>query len=177
MEDVIKIMDGETLLQISYDDMVKYHGRFNIGGVAIAYKAIWLGFAKLSPDRVPARNETGFFSGMSGSGVLDGAEMVLRARTRGTLAVDPVLGADAAIAGGCRGRFYFEVLVGMDKISLALKSGFITDEFTALAKGFNEGKLSSEQLKRLQIVKENLAAAIMRTPAEKVFDIVECNRS
>lgn len=173
MEEYIRIMDGDALLRISYEDMVKYHGRFNIGGVAIAYKSIWLAFARLAPDRIPCREETGYFSGMSGSGVLDGAEMVLRARTRGTLSVDPALGAEAAVAGGCRGRFYFEVTVGAKRIALALKAGFITDEFTALAKGFNEGKLAAAELKRLQVVKEDLAATIMSMPAEKVFDVVE----
>jgi hypothetical protein len=168
----IEIMDGETLLRISYEDMIKYHGRFNIGGVAIAYKAIELGFSRLSPDRIPERKHTGFFSGMSGSGVLDGAEMVLRARTRGTLVVDPVLGADSAAAGGCRGRFYFEVRLGEQKIGLALKTGFVTAEFAELAKGFNEGTLTLPRLERLQTLKEELAAAVMAKPSDQVFDVV-----
>ena len=50
MADNIAIVDGNALLQITYEDMIKYHGRFNIGGVAIAYQAIKLGFSKLSPD-------------------------------------------------------------------------------------------------------------------------------
>jgi hypothetical protein len=172
MADYIEIMDGKTLLRISYEDMIKFHGRFNIGGVAIAYKAIELGFARLSPGKIPRREDTGFFSGMSGSGVLDGAEMVLRARTRGTLVVDPALGAVNATAGGCRGRFYFEVRLGTQVIALALKEGFVTPEFTMLAKGFNEGTLTPDQLSRLQQVKEELAAAIMAKPAEQVFDEV-----
>ena len=172
MNDFIEIMDGENLLRITYEDMIKYHGRFNIGGVAIAYKAIELGFAHLSPERVPERAETGFFSGMSGSGVLDGAEMVMRARTRGTLVVDPVLGAEGATAGGCRGRFYFEVSVGGQAIGLVLKEGFLTREFIELAKGFNDGVLTPEQLKSLQQEKEALAAKIMALPAGQVFDKV-----
>ena len=177
MEDYIEIMDGNALLKISYEDMVKYHGRFNIGGVAIAYKAIKLGFARLSSGKVPRREDTGFFSGMSGSGVLDGAEMVLRARTRGTLAVDPALGAVNATAGGCRGRFYFEVRLGTRTIALALKEGFVTPEFSMLAKGFNEGTLTPVQLNRLQEVKEELAAAILSKPAAQVFDEVSPNRA
>ena len=172
MAEYIEVMDGDTLLKISYEDMVKYHGRFNIGGVAIAYKAIELGFARLSPEKIPQREDTGFFSGMSGSGVLDGAEMLLRARTRGTLSTDPVLGAEAATAGGCSGRVYFEVRVGTQVIALALKKNFVTAEFAELAKGFNEKRLTSEQLKRLQAVKEELASAIMERPAEQVFDVV-----
>ena len=173
MAEFIEIMDGGTLLGISYEDMIKYHGRFNIGGVAIAYRAIERGFAILSPGRVPDRTETGFFSGMSGSGVLDGAEMVMRARTRGTLVVDPELGAAGAAAGGCRGRFYFEVRVGRQAVGLVLKEGFVTAEFAGLAKGFNDGSLNPEQLKRLQEVKEELAARIMDAPAGQVFDVVE----
>ena len=140
--------------------------------MAIAYQAIKYGFSRLTPDRIPERKETGFFSGMSGSGVLDGAEMVLRARTRGTLVVDQALGADAAASGGCHGRFYFEVRVGNNKIGLVLKEKFIVDEFIDLAKGFNEGSLISSQLERLQTLKEDLASSIMATPTDQVFDIV-----
>ena len=172
MADYIAIMDGNALLQITYEDMIKYHGRFNIGGVAIAYQAIKLGFSKLSPDEIPDREDTGFFSGMSGSGVLDGAEMVMRARTRGTLVVDPALGADAAAAGGCRGRFYFEVRLKDKKIGLVLKESFVKAEFADLAKGFNEGRLTPKERERLQELKEELAAAVMATPAEQVFDVV-----
>ena len=103
--------------------------------------------------------------------------MVLRARTRGTLAVDPALGAVNATAGGCRGRFYFEVRLGTRTIALALKEGLVTPEFSMLAKGFNEGTLTPVQLNRLQEVKEELAAAILSKPAEQVFDEVSPNRA
>lgn len=175
MYEYIAIMDGDSLLKISYEDMVKYHGRFNIAGVAIAYKAIKLGFDRLTPGKVPRREDTGFFSGMSGSGVLDGAEMVLRAKTRGTLVVDPALGSENSATAGCRGRFYFEVRNAGQSIGLALKDGFVTDEFSGLAKGFNEGSLSPDQLLRLQALKEELAAAIMERTPEQIFDVVSSN--
>ena len=49
MEKYIRVKDRDTVLEISYEDMIKYHGRFNIGGVALAFKALELGLSKLVP--------------------------------------------------------------------------------------------------------------------------------
>jgi len=48
----------------------------------------------------------------------------------------------------------------------------LTREFIDLAKGFNDGVLTPEQLKSLHQEKEALAAKIMALPAEQVFDKV-----
>ena len=80
----LRIKDGDDILTISYDDVVKYHGYSMIGGVALAYKIMLWGFPKLT-DEIPERGHFSFLSGigLGGQGVIDATEMVMRVRSKG----------------------------------------------------------------------------------------------
>jgi hypothetical protein len=175
MGSILKISDKETVLEISYEDMIKYHGRFNIAGVALAFKIMELAFSKIAGTEIPAREKISFFSGIGsvGRGVIDGVEMVTRARTRGKLI------ADAGAARGKPasdtpegGKYYFEVGYGSKKIGLSLKEGMIPEEFMILSRKAYTGELNEGEAKRLQVVKEQIAAAVMSNEAVDLFDCI-----
>jgi hypothetical protein len=175
MGNKLKISDRETILEITYEDMIKYHGRYNIAGVALAFKVMELAFPRLAEGNIPAREEISFFSGIgsAGMGVIDGVEMVTRARTRGRLIAD-----DAAAKGKPApdapegGKYYFEVSYKSKKIGLALKEGLIPDEFMILSRKAFKSSISKEEARRLQAVKEQIAAAVMSNEAADIFDCV-----
>ena len=48
-EPQIQVRDQQDILSFSFDALVKYHGRFNIGGAAMAFRVLAEGFARLSP--------------------------------------------------------------------------------------------------------------------------------
>jgi hypothetical protein len=173
MKNVLRIMDRDTLLEISYEDLIKYHGRWHIGGVAIAYKLMELGFALLSPGVIPRRGSFSFASalGEAATGVLDGVEMVTRARSRGNMTADPALGQKAdAPSSANGGKFYFELGYQDRKLGLALAPGLVPDEFIALSKAALSGSLDAGGKHRLQEVKEQLAAALMSREADSLFN-------
>lgn len=169
----LRIMDRDTLLEISYEDLIKYHGRFHIGGVALAYKLMELGFELLSPGTVPRRGSFNFASalGEAATGVLDGVEMVTRARSRGNMTADLTLGqkAEAPVSAN-GGKFYFELGYGDRKLGMALAPGLVPDEFIVLSKAAMSGSLDTQGKKRLQEVKEELAAALMSQEASRLFN-------
>jgi hypothetical protein len=175
MGNILKICDRDMVLEISYEDMIKYHGRFNIAGVALAFKVLELAFLKLAGKEIPAREKISFFSGIGnvGMGVIVGVEMVTRARTRGKLI------ADAGAARGKPapdtpegGKYYFEVGCGNKKIGLSLKEGMIPEEFMILSRKAYAGELNEGEAKRLQVVKEQIAAAVMSKEAVDLFDCI-----
>jgi len=172
----IKIKDRNTILEISYDDMIKYAGRFHIGGVAIAFKVLELGLSKLLPDgEIPSRKKIGFVSGLgeSATGVLDAVEMATRARSHGNMAADIALGHDIeAPQNPDGGKFYFELSYDGVKLGLALKMGLIPDEFTSLLGIAMNRPLSEEEAKRLQEVKEEIAASVISMPSEDLFTCI-----
>ena len=175
MEEFIKVKDHGTVLEISYEDMIKYHGRFNIGGVALAFKSLQMGLARLVPAGViPERNQISFASalGESATGVIDGVEMATRASSRGTLNADIAFGRDIdAPTNPDGGKFYFEVGYEGKKVGLALKEGLIPEEFTGLLMIALSRHLNAGELQRLQEVKEEIAAKVMAAEAENLFNL------
>ncbi|HWP96879.1 MAG TPA: hypothetical protein VN426_08500 [Syntrophomonadaceae bacterium] len=177
MENILVIKDRDTILQISYEDMIKYHGRFHIGGVALAFKALQLGFARLlPPGQVPSRSKIAFASGMgpTATGVLDGVEMVTRAGSKGRMTSDTVLGKNVtAPETPNAGKFYFELTYDGVKLGLALKEGLVPEEFISLSRQAMARTLDNDGARRLQEVKEELAATLMSNKAEDLFNCIE----
>ncbi len=173
MDNFLSIMDRDTLLNISYEDMIKYHGRLHIGGVAIAFKVLQLGFSILSPGVIPSRGKFDFASGLgeSATGILDGVEMVTRARSLGKMRADTSLEhripAPEAPNGG---NFYFELGYDGKILALSLKDGLVPEVFIELSRRAMARQLDSQGHTRLQEVKEELAAALMSGSAENLFN-------
>lgn len=180
MSDILTIMDRDTVLQIYYEDMIKYHGRFHIGGVAVAFKVLELGFARfLPPGKIPVRGKFAFASGLgeAATGVLDGVEMVTRARSRGQMTASTSLGQGVkAPETPNGGKFYFELSYEGRTLGMALKDGLVPPEFFSLSKQAMEGGLDSDGKRRLQEAKEELAASLMSHPAQDLFNCIEIQR-
>ncbi|MEN6348888.1 MAG: hypothetical protein ABFD08_05735 [Syntrophomonas sp.] len=176
MQNSIKIKDRGTVLEISYEDMIKYHGRFHIGGVAMAFKAMELGFKNLLPDgQIPDRKKVAFSSGLgeAATGVPDAVEMTTRARSRGKLVINPDLGKDIEAAVAPNGsKFYFELEYDGKRIGLALKEGLVPEEFITLSRKAINKALDQEGSERLQEVKEEMAASLMSHKAEDLFNCI-----
>ncbi|MEN6391904.1 MAG: FmdE family protein [Syntrophomonas sp.] len=173
--DFLKVNDRDIVLIISYEDMIKYHGRFNIGGVAIAFKVLELAFSKLSPGAVPTREKINFVSGMgmAGPGLIDGVEMVTRAWTRGRMIVDDQLNTRLpALDLPDGGKYYYEMEYEGKRIAMALKDGLIPEEFMVLTRKVKAATINPEEACRLQVLKEDIAAALMSREPEELFNWV-----
>jgi hypothetical protein len=179
MPEVLRVIDQGVVLEIGFDDLLKYHGRFYIGGVALAFKVLELGFRELVPNSTPDRELIGFTTGLGlhGPGVIDAVEMATRAKTRGTLNVDTQLvqGKPGIIAPDGVGKYYFEVHYGEAKIGLAVKQGVIPEEFMELSRKIHAETITDAEKIRLQEVKESMAAEIIVSPPEKLFDTYRAN--
>ena len=132
MAQVLRIKDRGTILEIGFEDLLKYHGRFYIGGVALAFKLLELAFRELTPNAIPDRERIGFTSGLGvhGPGVIDAVEMVTRAKTRGQLIsdTDAVQEKPGIVAPEGTGKYYFEIRYGDQNIGLAVKPGIIPED-------------------------------------------------
>lgn len=171
MSDVIRIRDHGTVLTIGYEDCVKYHGRTNIGGVALGFRLLQRAFAGLGlvlPDREPVT----FFTAFPGIGVRDAIEMVTRAHTRGAYRVDTDFPAPQAPEAAA-GRFFFEFGYGERAIRLAPRPGVVPDEFVTLGRRCRVGAGSEADDRRWAEMKEELAAAAMAAKAEDLFVVLE----
>ena len=162
------VLDQGESIAISFDDLVKYHGRSSIAGVAHAFKAMERALPLLSPGEPPDRYDITVQSGFPGGGARDAFEMVTRAVTgdRYQVSSKPV-GVDAPEAPG--GHFYFRLGYRGRTVDLVARAGLVPEEFLQLA--CQEGPTPAEAV-RAQQLKEEMAERLLRLPADEVYDAI-----
>lgn len=162
----LEVLDQGESISISFDDLLKYHGRSSIAGVAHAFKAMERAFPLLSPGGPPERSAITVESGFPGGGARDAFEMVTRAVTgdRYRLAPEPA-GAEAPEAPG--GHFYFRLGYGDAAVDLVLRPGLVPEEFLEVA---CRDDPTPAQAAHAQQLKEEMAARLLSLPAEEVYD-------
>ena len=160
------VLDQGGSISISFDDLVKYHGRSSIAGVAHAFKAMERAFPLLSPGEPPERYDVTVESGFPGGGARDAFEMVTRAvtgdRYRPATEAAP---AEAPEAPG--GRFFFRLGYRGAAVDLVLRPGLVPEEFLRLA--CREAPTPAEAV-RAQELKEEMAERLLSLPADEVYD-------
>ncbi|MBE6024050.1 MAG: hypothetical protein E7231_12710 [Cellulosilyticum sp.] len=180
MAEVVRVKDHDDLIEITYDDILKYHGRQMIGGAALAFKIMLMTFPKLS-NEVPQRGHFSFYSGIgqNGRGIIDATEMVMHVKTNNQLRTDLEYSDDklgqVAPNGG---RYYFEIGYKEQLIKLYLKEGIIPEEFMTYSKLAYKCKMegvamTEEDQARLLELRQELARSIMASKPEDLFVIME----
>jgi len=173
------VRDNDDIIEITYDDILKYHGRQMIGGAALAFKIMLMTFPKLT-DEIPQRGHFSFYSGIgqNGRGIIDATEMVMRVRHNDKLRLDLEYSEDklGQVAPG-GGRYYFEIGYKENLIKLYLKEGIIPEEFIAYSKLSHKCKaenveMKAEDLQRLLELRQELADSIMASRPEDLFVIM-----
>ncbi|MCL4463704.1 MAG: hypothetical protein M1551_07760 [Firmicutes bacterium] len=101
MSEAIYVKDQETVIAISYPEMLKYHGRAYLAGVAMAFKLLELALSILAGEEIIPRDKISILLAVNGPGIIDGIEMVTRANTHGRLTVDQMISFEQGSAG-CR---------------------------------------------------------------------------
>ena len=160
------VLDQGEPISISFDDLLKYHGRSSIAGVAHAFKAMERAFPLLSPGEPPERYDITVESGFPGGGARDAFEMVTRAVTgeRYRLGSEPA-GAEAPEAPG--GHFFFRLGYRGTVVELVARAGIVPEEFVQVA--CREGPTPAEAARARQL-KEEMAERLLSLQADEVYD-------
>ena len=174
------VKDNDDIVEITYDDILKYHGRQMIGGAALAFKIMLMTFPKLT-DEIPQRGYFSFYSGIgqNGRGIIDATEMVMRVRHYDKLRLDTEYSEDklGQVAPG-GGRYYFEIGYEDKLIKLYLKEGIIPTEFINYSKLSHKCKAENiemrlEDQQKLLSLRQELANSIMASKPEDMFVIID----
>lgn len=158
MQDRLMVLDEGRELRFSYDEMVRYNGGRSPAGVAFAYKALERALPLLAHGALIERRRIAITTGFGGPGVRDAFELVTRAVTENRYEID----------ASDRLSFLFAFEYAGTVVHLALRDGFITDEFRELLSARNR---PAEQERRFAEVKAEVAAHVMATPPDEVYDI------
>ncbi len=162
----LAVLDQGESIAFSFDDLLKYHGRSSIAGVAHAFKAMERAFPLLSPGEPPERYEITVESGFPGGGARDAFEMVTRAVTgdRYRLTSAPA-GTEAPEAPG--GHFFFRLGYRGTVVDLTARAGLVPEDFLEVA--CREAPTPAEAARARQL-KEEMAERLLSLPAQDVYD-------
>ena len=160
----LSVVDHGARLTFSFADLMRYHGPGSPGGVAHAYKVLEQALPLLAPDGVPERREVVVRTAFGGPGARDAFELVLRAVTGERYTVDPALARPER--GRAAERFVFVLAYRDRTVTLAVRDGFVTDEFVDLAR---TDRRTPEQEVRLTALKAEMAERVLAAPADAVY--------
>lgn len=158
--DNILVLDTGTLLEIGFEDCIKYHGRSSIGGLALGFRLLQLAFADLATGTHPDRKMIAVTTSFGGPGFRDAIEMVTRAVTRGVYIVDAARATETAPESPA-GQLWFEVRIGDGAACYEVAKGAVGEEFVRLGKKSRAGTLTTEEAPLWTEQKEGLAKALM----------------
>ncbi len=128
----LEVLDEGVLLVCNFEEMLRYSGPGSPAGVAMAFKAMELAFALLSPDGPPERRRMVVETAFRGPGARDGFEHVTRALTEGRYLVDA--GLERPERGVTLEQFVFRIRYGDAAVTLLVREGQVSDEFVTVAR-------------------------------------------
>ena len=83
---LLEVVDHGELITFSFEDLLRYHGRSAIGGVAHGFKVMERALPLLAAGQPPERYDISVETAFEGGGARDAIEMVTRAVTGGRFA-------------------------------------------------------------------------------------------
>ena len=162
----IVVLDNGRQVSFSFDEMLTYHAGGSPGGVAHAFKVLERSLPLLDSDRPLERRGIVIETAFGGPGARDAFELVTRAVSDERLIIDPALARPDH--GRARERFVFRLRYGERSVTVALRPGFVTEEFIDLTRqatrtAFEEGRLTT--------MKAEMAERVMAAPAADVYAV------
>lgn len=168
LDPTLWVLDHGNPIGFSFADLVKYHGRASIGGVALGFKAMQQALPLLGDGNPVERYDIDIETEFGGPGTRDAFELVTRAVTGDRYTVNLDMGAEGA-PDAPQGRFFFRFGCHQVTVDLTLRAGLVSEEFNQLVR---KGPDTPDEETLLIRLKEDLATRLMALPAEQVYDAV-----
>lgn len=168
MTERLTFFHNKGLLDLTWDDLVKYHDKDHWGGVSLAFKIIQYACRELNEGKPMDRNLISIRTGLNPPGLMDAFEFLARVVTRQRIIVDPGLGEGPKSPFGA---FVFEVRYGGKWICFRLKSGVLPDDFASLGKKCEAGFGTEEENERWTGLKHGLGDRIMECDPADILEV------
>ena len=153
-------------VSFSFQEMLNFHGGGSPGGVAHAFKVLERGLPLLDTASPIERRSIIIETAFDGPGARDAFELVTQAVSEDRFILDARLARPEH--GRARERFVFRLRSGAHVVTVALRPGFVTDDFIDLTR--RENRTASEE-RRLTAMKSEMAARVMAASASDVYEI------
>lgn len=163
--DQISYLEGGQEFTVSFDEMLKYHGKGFPGGVAHGLKVMQRAWPLLDGGNLPERREIRCVTAFGGPGGRDAIEFVTRGLTEGRYIVDKDVGIGVEESPG--GRYYFRFEYRGTAVEVTIRPGHVRPEFIVLAR--KQGRSAEEEVE-LAAMKIEMGERLLPLPAAEIYD-------
>jgi hypothetical protein len=165
--DRIVVLERSREISFSFEAMLDYHGGGSPGGVAHAFKVMQRALPLLDASGPVERREILIETAFGGPGARDAFELVTRAVSEERYSLEPSLTRPQD--GRARERFVFRLRRRDQTVTVAVRQGFVTDEFIDLTRRDDR---SPNEERKLAAMKSDMATRVMSADAAAVYDVV-----
>lgn len=171
----INIYDREDLLEISFEDIRKYHGTLAYMAIGVGFRIIQAAFEALYGEEIPNRKDISILSGHGGPGFRDAFEFVTRAQTRGTYTVDTAY--PKAQYDPYRPTSYAYVFTREtgEAVEVILKENFLPSVFYEYLKKGREESFTPEEYLHNEQLKQELGNRALQLPINELLEVTKLN--
>lgn len=153
MMDTLKVLDQSDVIELTFDDLKKFHGTKSICGLTVSFKvmqAAWDALASGAPIR---RSQLSVATAFPGPGARDGFEMVMRAVTREAYRIEEGVAPSETVAEAAKGAYFFRITGNGRVAALGLRPEVVPSDFVPLRRRQLLGQFSENdqaEFRRLQ---------------------------
>lgn len=165
----IKIYDRNDLIEISFDDIKKYHGYGAYMALGVGFRVVEAAFEALYGDEIPNRKDISILSGHGGPGFRDVFEFVTRVKTRDAYTID--VNYPKAQYDPYRPTSYTYVFTKTngESVEVSLKEGFLPPIFFEYLRKGRENSFTPEEYADCEALKQELGNRAYEMPIEDLL--------
>ena len=165
-----KDVDGP--IEISFDDVKKYHGTRSLCGLTVGYTVLGAAWASLSDGEPLDRNDITVETAFGGPGARDAVEMVTRAVSREAFALVNDKQPDENIAEAAKGAYWYRITANGRAVELGLKQDILPKDFIRLRRKSLAGEASAEEMKTFRSLQIELSNRLLSMDPLSAFNVL-----
>ena len=174
----ISIYDEKDLIEMSIEDVAKYHGDI-CPCVVIVFRATQLAISELWGKEIPNREDFKIINSLPSKGAKDTFEFITRVKSRNDLSSDLPEGTSNLKTSEQNYSFVFIRKSTGEQIKVWVKKEIfqkIDKEFFSLRTKIKLKETTLEERKRFSLAKKELKDIVINLPADELFDFQEITK-
>lgn len=168
---VIRVRDGRELLEIGFEDLLKYHGSVALMALAVGFRVQQAAFGELFGTEPPERRTLSVLSGHAGPGFRDAFEFITRAVTRGAYRVDTEYPQGQYDPYRAQGYAFVVTAEDGSAAEVVLKPDFLPTVFYDYLRKGRERTLTAEDVEAFDLLKRTLAEKALRLSQQELLTV------
>lgn len=168
----LSFKDVDGPIEISFDDVKKYHGTRSLCGLSVGYTVMGAAWSSLSDGEPLDRDDITVETAFGGPGARDAVEMITRAVSRQAFQVVTNKQPDDQIAEAAKGAYWYRITANGKSVELGLKEDLLPKDFIRLRRKLLAGDATAEEAKTFRGLQRELSSRLLSMDPLSAFNVL-----